>query len=82
MRGLHSTSRDYSEHKALALWLLLRRHSLFFRQLRRQGRDYRIISVVQGHLPDFIVNFEAKTHPRVRACVIWFPELRQTGKTA
>ena len=26
-----------------------------------------ITSVVQGRLPDFIVNFEAKTHPRVRA---------------
>jgi phosphoglycerate dehydrogenase-like enzyme len=26
-----------------------------------------IVSVVQGHLPDFIVNLEAKTHPRVRA---------------
>ena len=26
-----------------------------------------IINVVQGRLPDFVVNFEATTHPRVRA---------------
>jgi hypothetical protein len=26
-----------------------------------------IINVVQGHLPDFIVNVEATTHPRGRA---------------